>query len=58
MSRLSPLVMVFRLDVHAKLDLLVLHPTTELLANLSQHLADVQVGMLQVEIAAAHPGRR
>ena len=50
--------MVFRLDVHAKLHLLVLHPATELLADLSQHLADVQVGALQVEIAAAHPGRR
>ena len=53
-----PLVVVSRLDVHAKLDLLVLHSATELLADLSQHLADVQVGALQVEIAAAHPSRR
>ena len=53
-----PLVVVFRLDVHAKLDLLILHPATELLADFSQHLADVQVGALQVEIAAAHPSRR
>ena len=50
--------MVFRLDVHAKFHLLILHPATELLADLSQHLADVQVGALQVEIAAAHPSRR
>ena len=46
-----------RLDVHVQFHLLVLHPATELLADLSQHLADVQVGALQVEVTAAHPGR-
>ena len=47
-----------RLDVHMQFHLLVLHPATELLTDLLQHLADVQVGAFQVEVAAAHPGRR
>lgn len=47
-----------RLNVHVQFHLLVLHPATELLTGPLQHLADIQVGALQVEVAAAHPGRR
>ena len=47
-----------RLNVHVQFHLLVLHPAPELLADLLQHLADVQVRAFQVEVAAAHPGRR